>query len=743
MSSSFLSEGISHLEDLPLEDFISVLNRLSDLKGLEKVDGAQLWVGVDDEGQMYTSREGKRSAGTRFYDPSEWPKIADFNQFRAAHVALKEIESDIKKVLFPGSTVEIEVLFGAQPNTVNYGGSDSSYIVILRGAGGTPDNVADELAIALTNRAIQISVDVVSSSDGIELKDETVSTKFKIVSPQKIDLEQLKSEKLLDSLKKLEDFLNAKSKVKGYTNKELATINLSSVKTEDRDAVKSARSETINKIDNEFKAEIKRALLDRSASLRSSLGNNASLEGVVFRDPKTNEQVKLVDKDEFLITNRFNQSMRDIIRGPLMTTNENASLEAKGGLTGQLRIRIANFLGDKELAKASNMKKKLEELGGENKEEILSNLENYFVIKDFQQIKRKILLMISATKKELDSKLDQFKAEKDSYELKLKSGKTIKLSDEVFKKTLVIFAETRKSFIDQFEKIKSTKNSLELLNVLYGHLINSGKNTPISESKKRATASSYGEVDLQNIKNLDTFHILNSYLATLFLSIILLKESDVKARRMLRDQKNMHLKKWQYDMSLLNHWGYVIWSSKNKDVKKWLSSEDEKSIARMTKPIPDMWWKLMHMDLSSDFKRIIDWKSHKFTLKQLIDFSGFKSKRLVELLNGTFSWDNLSRDEKIKLAGKLYMYSLQFIPRSLLLNRFKHIQSNIIMGNSNLTLISEVAKLKEDGDAGSTSAGDIASVPSKLFANDDKKIIKRVRNPELSKMFRKFKKDKQ
>ena len=740
MSTAQLNEGISHLEDLPLGEFVSVLNRLSDLTGLEKVDGAQLWIGVDDDSQLYTSREGKRATTTRFYSSDEWPKIADFNQFRAAHIVVEKLESEIKEVLFPGATVEVEVLFGGQPNTVNYGGKDQSFLVILRGAAGTPDSVADELAAKLANRKVDVSVDTVASADGIELSNETVNTTFSIVSPQKINLEKLKSEKLFQALQKLETFLNEKSEIKEYTNRELAVINLTSVKTDERDAVKTARANLLSKIDSEYKAEIKKALLDKASSLRSSLGD-ANLEGIVFRDPKTNEQVKLVDKDEFLITNRFNQSMRDIVRGPLMSTDENASIEAQGGLTGHLRIRIAKFLGDKDLAKASTMKKKLDELGGDTREEILSNLENYFEIQDFQQTKRKILLMISATKKELDAKLEEFKKERDSYELKLKNGKVVKISDDVFKKTLAIFAETRKSFIDQFNKIKATNNSIELLDKLYGHLINKNPSESIQEAKK-ASLASFGEVDLQNIKGLDTFHILNSYLSVLFMSIILLKENDAKAKRMLRDVKNMHLKKWAPDMSPLNHWGYVIWSATNKDAKKVLSAEAEKGIKKMTNQIPKMWWTLMHMNLSSDMKRTIDWPAHKFTLKQMIDFSGFKSKRINELLNGTFSWDTLSHDEKIKYVNKLYMFALQFTPRSLLLNRFKHIQSTIIMGNSNLSLLAEVNKLKEDADAGSTDASAIASVPSRLFSKTGKNIIKRVRNPELSKMFSKFKRTK-
>ena len=258
MSIARLNEGISHLEDLPLGEFVSVLNRLSDLTGLEKVDGAQLWIGVDDDSQLYTSREGKRSTTTRFYSSDEWPKIADFNQFRAAHLVVEKLESEIKEVLFPGSTVEVEVLFGGQPNTVNYGGKDQSFLVILRGAAGTPDSVADELAAKLANRKVDVSVDTVASSDGIELSNEIVNTTFSIVSPQKINLEKLKSEQLFQALQKLETFLNEKSEIEEYTNRELAVVNLTSVKTDKRDAVKTARANLLSKIDSEYKSEIKK-----------------------------------------------------------------------------------------------------------------------------------------------------------------------------------------------------------------------------------------------------------------------------------------------------------------------------------------------------------------------------------------------------------------------------------------------------------------------------------------------------
>ncbi|MBN4836381.1 hypothetical protein, partial [Enterobacter hormaechei] len=100
-----LSESITHIEDLPVDRFIDVLRNLSTMTAQEKLDGAPLWVGVDDEGRLYTSREGKRSDADRKYSVDDWSLVSANNQFRAAHAALSQYADQIKQVLQSGDTV--------------------------------------------------------------------------------------------------------------------------------------------------------------------------------------------------------------------------------------------------------------------------------------------------------------------------------------------------------------------------------------------------------------------------------------------------------------------------------------------------------------------------------------------------------------------------------------------------------------------------------------------------------------
>src|SRR5574343_628072 len=111
-----ISEGITHIDDLPMDKFVELLGRLKSMSFTEKLDGSNLWLGLDDSGKMYTSREGKRTNAERVYSPDDWNLNSANNQFKAAHSALVKVEDKIKKVMKPGNQVELEVLFGAQPN---------------------------------------------------------------------------------------------------------------------------------------------------------------------------------------------------------------------------------------------------------------------------------------------------------------------------------------------------------------------------------------------------------------------------------------------------------------------------------------------------------------------------------------------------------------------------------------------------------------------------------------------------
>ena len=756
-----LSESIQHVEDLPIDEFIGVLRNMSNMTAQEKLDGANLWVGIDEEGKFFTSREGKRKNADRRYKPEDWPLVSAFNQFRAAHAALALKTEDVKRVLRPGDTVEAEVLFGRQPNSVTYGAGGKSYIAFLRGVNGTPDAQAEQLGQTLTNQEVEAKVSIVDTEDGEKLDEVSGAFKFQFTTPQAVDSSHLKAEAHIEqALQKLEAFLHKQSGFFGMTNHELLTANLQQVEKDKRGAVKTARAELISKVQTEFKLPIKQALLDKVVrKIRSGLSDeklsdeeDIGIEGIVLRDPKTGNQIKIVDKDIFTTINKFNQAARQSVQSALNTVDPDASTESRGGLMGELRIRIAELLGNRDLAKASNVRKVLEPIKGASPEEAIKNFaDSMNGVDDYIMTKKKILAMVADTAKQLKEKLAEFKENQSEYRLKLKNGKEMGLSADTVKRTLLTFAESRRNLETLFEKIKSTKSLAQLLAILYGsqakaiHQVEELEESLILE--KKATD---GDVDRGEYEHKDKFQILNAYFAVMFMSMLIFHENDTIGMRLLRDRRNMTLKTWSRDMSPLNHWGYVVWRNSKADVKKQLPKRVQAELFASTRHIVPAHWRFMHMDFSYSKDVKIEWKDHRATLQRLIDLAGLRSDRLNSLLDWMVRWPELTYDEKVKAIGKLYLFAMQFTPRSILFVRLRNMQQNLLLNanGTNTEMVSEqkllktVATLAEDegGEAASsadtytepvsTKSTDIASQPQRV---GNRVVVKRKRNPEVVK----------
>lgn len=765
-----LNEGIRHIEDLPVDEFIAVLQNMHQMVATEKMDGANLWFGLDEDGKLFASREGKRKGADRKYSPDDWAKVGAFNQFKAAHAALKAKEEDIKKVLRPGDTVEAEVLYGRQPNSVIYGADGKSYITILRGVNDTPDAIARELSDALSNQEVPVSVSIVDTEDGEKLNDVSETTMFKFVKAHELDGNKLKHDAEIDAeLEKLDRFLSAESSIEGMTNDELLNVNLQQVPKDRRADIKAARTETAALVQTTFKLPIKQSILDKVVrKIRSTLTDKSvsdeddiGVEGIVLRDADGN-QIKIVDKDIFTTINKFNQAPRQAIQSAMNTLDPDASVESRGGLMGELRIRIAELLGNRELAKPSGARKAMEPLRGETVEQTIKNFADSMQgIDDFEMVQKKILAMISDTAKTLKLSLDEFKKHQDDYHLKLKNGKEMNLSPDTIKKTLLTFAEARRNLSDLFDKVKSTNNLAQLLAVLYGgsaKAVNASEEQ-IEESlilaeatkkkRKKEKTASKGDIDRHDYENLDTFQLVNKYLATVFNTMLIFHEGDVPGMRFLRDRKNMGMNHWSHDMSPLNHWGYVIWRSGKPDVKKQLTKKTQHEVFTAVRKIVPSGWRFLHMDFSYSKDVKVDWDDHRKTLQRLIDLTGLRSERVNSLLDWMIRWPELSHDEKVKAIGKLYMYTMQFTPKSRLFVRLRVIQQNLLINanGTNADMVIEGSLLKsvtsiseEDGGnsvegtpvtaVASTTSADIEALP-KLVGN--KQIIRRKRNPEVVK----------
>lgn len=481
LTSILLLEGITHLEDLPLDDFVRAVETLKNNIVTEKLDGANLWFGVDEDG-LYSSREGKSKRGGRFRSTDDFSPSANHNAFRGAHAALEKVEPIILKHLKPGDAVEIEVLFGRQPNTVAYGAEDKSYISLIRPVGDTTEDTFKALLKALDGKEVKAEAQVISSPDGDRLESQDEVHTWKFTQAQPVDAKKLDTSAAMAKLKELNAFLKQKNAdLKDKTNQEVAELSMTSVPKAQREAAKTARERVLATILNDFKLPIKELLLAGFVrKLKPKLqadklhpAEDLGVEGVVARDPVTGAQLKLVDKDIFTTINTFNSAVTNALSGLVRTTDQDATIESRGGVFGQAKIRIADLLGAKELAMSSGVRRFITKFKGKDVTETATALAKALNVNNVSAARNKISAILTSTLTDIQALLDSFKKEADGYKLVLKTGKELGLSPAVMKRTLTAFAETKQEINQIITAVDKSRTLPELLMALYGRTINS------------------------------------------------------------------------------------------------------------------------------------------------------------------------------------------------------------------------------------------------------------------------------
>ncbi len=153
MKLTEVSNGISHIEDLPIKEFIEILTNFKQYNITEKVDGAQLLFGIDSVG-FYTSRETK--GGTRIYNEADYGITFASTYMRSSHKLLEQMLPYLKGAgLKSGDQVEAEVLYGELPNVVPYS-ADTNYLIFLRTTEGTVN--IDRLQQKLDGQSVSVSL---------------------------------------------------------------------------------------------------------------------------------------------------------------------------------------------------------------------------------------------------------------------------------------------------------------------------------------------------------------------------------------------------------------------------------------------------------------------------------------------------------------------------------------------------------------------------------------------------------
>lgn len=770
--------SIAHLEDLPLLDFIKAVHNIGNFHASEKLDGANLWMGIDSDGRLFTNRSGKRKGATNFYSEEDYPRFAAYNGFRAAMAALQAKEDDIKRIMQPNMTVEIEVLYGRQPNAVTYGADDKSYIAFLRGVEGTPDVIADQLSMSLGGQSVKVNVQVVDTTDGENLDLHDAEITYQFTGAQRIHADKLQNVNLKPFIDELEAYLAKSAEIDGLdiTNGDLLANSLGSIPADVRPTAKLKKTEVMAHVMTDFKIPIKKELLDKYVrTIKPALSDkdltadeDVGIEGVVLRDPTTGNMIKLVDKEAFTTINTFNHAIRNQISGVTKTLDGNAPLEARGGILGNMKINIADLLGNKELARGATAKRAFAAVKGEDPVQTVKNFAANLSVEDFLGTKRKILALIKQAAVDLRALLQDFMDHKDEFQLKLKNGNVIGISPEIEKRTLLVFAESRRNVVELFDKIKVAKTTAQVVAILYGHLAKAVHQTAdaddtaaqeVQESQGFETLfEKKADTDKARYSGKDAYQLLNIYFANIFMAVIFYQSNDEKGIRALKDKTHYKLTSWDKDMSQVNFWGYPIWHASSPPVKKLIGLKNAQALYKIARRASPSQPRYLHMDLSFGKDVPIEWSDHKKTMMVLQQFDGMNVDRINILMDGVFNYENLSHDDKIKVLSKLYFYVVQFIPASPLFVRLKSIQDELLLNanGENDQMVQEklllgVNALVEDDDngeatsatsvgnlvgspiAGATRAADANKSPDSGSIKRNRTVVKRKRNPDVKK----------
>lgn len=768
LQSIHLLESLSHLEDLEVNKFIDTIENISKFIATEKLDGFNLRFGLDPDGKFYTSREGKGSTDIN-YKASQYENNPPQVKFKAAHLGLQNVVDKIKKVLEPGEAVEVEVLFGRQPNMVTYGIGGKNFIAFLRSVEGTDKNKKPDqskieiLEKELNNDEVTINVKTFDTDDGVNLKEVPTDITWKFVSTQKIDTVDLKKLDFKKEIKKLKSFLNEKDEVASklgldMTVFDIISVNLIKIPKEKREEIKKERDFQKENVLNNFMLPIKNSILDnflrktkpKLQDKNVSSDEDLGMEGIVLLDPETQDQIKIVDKDIFTAVNQFNWSIRNNISGMVKSTDPMADAAIRGGLFGDAKIRIGGLFGMPNLARTMDVKKVFRKFKGETPTDTLNNfVKNLSNIK-FQDVKTKIISILKSTVDDVNKELKTFKDENDKYKLTLKNGKTVGYTQEVIKRTLVAFAELNKDLSELLSTVKKSKNINHLIGALYGKAIEDIHNeSSITECLVMESNAIFAN-DRKQLTKMSTEQIGNAYTSTLLGSLLLLKNNIKDVKRILGDPDGAALKKYKKDMSPLNFWGLVMFHPDHKDIKPYLRPEVLKELKDISGTFLTSRIRAIHSTLGAANILNVNWRVQFHNMRVVTLRLNNRTNNINIIRNGIDKWDELSLEDKNVVIQKTFGLMMQYIPNSPLVNLIRKLSDKVLTtANTNMdtkpSLIKDVMKiikLKEDegggepaGPAGpaetgpvgpdtaTTSSEAIGSKPVRIFKG---KIIKRV-----------------
>lgn len=407
-------KGISHIEDLPILQFLTLIQELVEYEVTEKVDGAEILFGIDDNG-FYTSREYK--GGIRVYSESDYDVKFSTTYMRSAHRILEQALPLLKNAgLKLGDQVEAEVLYGELPNVVPYS-VDINYLIFLRTIKGDVDiNLLKE---SVDEKIFSISLLIPYTSDGrnIQVCEKINNWKFTRVPKINIDMYQLRNDIGLIS-SSITTYLSEQSGIRNLSNLIIESLPLNRCPgwclpkewNTLKEIVGEKRSEIKRNLIEHYLPPIKDFLLERlvhrqSSKFGPSLDCDGWIEGVVLRNINSGKMVKLVDKNKFGIIRESAWKERNNL------TESAKSINGIHSFLGELKISMANSINHPMLGtiQAKNYLRKIGKFNSERLK-ILSEGINFFSIREHW------LSLFESYQINLEQRLDGYEKTKNNQE---------------------------------------------------------------------------------------------------------------------------------------------------------------------------------------------------------------------------------------------------------------------------------------------------------------------------------------
>jgi hypothetical protein len=469
-------EGITHVEDLPVDEMIAALRNFEQYEISEKVDGSNLWFGVDEIG-FYTSRENKGSEEL-IRDESSYGIAFNTTFMRAAHVAISKVVPSLLKAgaMSVGDAVEVEVLFGRLPNTVTYS-AETNRVIFLRPTKGNPD--IDAIQNLTNGKRTRATLEAPYTLDGSTIKTTKEIfwwefAKTPTVSGSSITSNEKITTELNAALDALESFMKGSSGIGEFTNAQVISMplntrpeGLSVAEWKNTKVVVKEKRAELNELlyssDNRsgFKHKIKEILLTKlvrqtQSEFGPSIEDGGWIEGLVVRHPKTGDMFKIVDKDLFTAANKFVWQVRYDIGKPA------ASVSSAESFIGKMMIDLASTVGHPDLG--TNQAKRYLSKHGTTPEEILTSLSANV---DATEAKAELIVKLGRYKKQLEGLLNDYKREYKNLSLDIEDRK-FEYNDDVHSRTLQSFAELNSRIDDFTRDARNAKTTSDLIMLLVG-----------------------------------------------------------------------------------------------------------------------------------------------------------------------------------------------------------------------------------------------------------------------------------